>query len=104
MFRTPTAFAAARSTTNVGRFRPARRQLASAGFALLACWALVPATATAIEVVAIEEFWELNVGEPDAQRSAPQVTMVTSPGSVRQYAQIGLQSLPGRFVRNSGAA
>jgi hypothetical protein len=25
-------------------------------------------------------------------------------GSVRQYAQIGLQSLPGRFVRNSGAA
>lgn len=79
MFRTPTASAAARSTKNVGRFRPAPRQLASASFALLACWGLVPATATAIEVVAIEEFWELNVGEPDAQRSAPQVTMVTSP-------------------------
>ena len=79
MFRTPAAFAAARSTRTTGRFRPARRPLASASFALLACWALVPATATAIEVVAIEEFWELNVGEPDAQRSAPQVTMVTSP-------------------------
>lgn len=79
MFRTFAASAAARSTRIAGRFWPARRHLATSGFALLACWALFPATATAIEIVAIEEFWELNVGEPDAQRSAPQVTMVTSP-------------------------
>ncbi len=79
MFRTTAAFAAARSPRIVGRCRSARRHLATSSFALLACWALVPATATAIEIVAIEETWELNVGEPDAQRSAPQVTMVTSP-------------------------
>lgn len=79
MFRTSAAFAAARSTRIAGRYRAAHRHLATSGFALLACWALVPATAAAIEIVAIEEFWELNVGEPDAQRSAPQVTMVTSP-------------------------
>jgi len=79
MFRTTAAFAAARSPRIVGRRRSARRHLATSSFALLACWALVPATATAIEIVAIEEHWELNVGEPDAQRSAPQVTMVTSP-------------------------
>lgn len=79
MFRTTAAFAAARSPRIAGRFRPARRHLATASFALLACWVLVPATAAAIEIVAIEEYWELNVGEPDAQRSAPQITMVTSP-------------------------
>jgi hypothetical protein len=79
MFRTTAAFAAARSPRIVGRRRSARRHLATSSFALLACWALVPATAAAIEIVAIEEHWELNVGEPDAQRSAPQVTMVTSP-------------------------
>ena len=35
--------------------------------------------AVAIDIVAIEEHWELNVGEPDAASSAPQVCMVTSP-------------------------
>jgi hypothetical protein len=30
-------------------------------------------------IVAIEEHWELSVGEPDAASSAPQVCMVTSP-------------------------
>src|SRR5688572_23740034 len=35
------------------------------------------------QVVAIEEHWELTLGQPDAERSAPQTTMVISPvGSV----------------------
>lgn len=66
MFRTQAAFAAARSPSFMS-------------LTLLVCCTLAPATAQAIDIVAIEEFWELNVGEPDAQRSAPQVTMVTSP-------------------------
>ena len=36
-------------------------------------------TASAADVVLIEEHWELHVGGPDAARSAPQVTMVLSP-------------------------
>lgn len=79
MFRTFVAFAAARSPRIAGRSWQSPRHLAPTSFALMACWALVPAIASAIEIVAIEESWELNVGEPDAQRSAPQVTMVTSP-------------------------
>jgi len=79
MFRTRTAYAAARLPKTVGASESCRRRLALTGVALLACWTLFPMTAAAIEIVAIEEFWELNVGEPDAQLSAPQVTMVTSP-------------------------
>jgi len=30
-------------------------------------------------VISVEEHWELQVGEPDTERSAPQVTMVMSP-------------------------
>jgi hypothetical protein len=33
----------------------------------------------AIDIVAIEEHWELSVGEPDAGSSSPQVCMVMSP-------------------------
>ena len=79
MFPTRTAYAAARLPKTARFVGVGRRRLALAGLALLACWTLVPKTASALEIVAIEEFWELNVGEPDAQRSAPQVTMVTSP-------------------------
>ena len=79
MFHIPTSCAAARSVGLFGRLPSGQRLLASAGLAMLACWTLTPATVSAIEIVSIEEFWELNVGEPDAQRSAPQVTMVTSP-------------------------
>lgn len=79
MFHARTACAAARLPKKVAFAGHRQRRLALAGLALLACWSLVPTRAAAIEIVAIEEFWELNVGEPDAQRSAPQVTMVTSP-------------------------
>ena len=79
MFPTRTAFAAARLPRIVRLSRVVQRPLALSCVALLACWSLAPTTAAAIEIVAIEECWELNVGEPDAQRSAPQVTMVTSP-------------------------
>jgi hypothetical protein len=33
----------------------------------------------AIDIVAIEEHWELSIGEPDADSSGPQVCMVMSP-------------------------
>jgi hypothetical protein len=48
----------------------------------LAAWAIVSwlsGSAYAIEVVAIEEHWELSVGQPDAESSSPQVSMVMSP-------------------------
>jgi hypothetical protein len=35
--------------------------------------------ASAIEIVKVEEFWELKLGEPDDNVSAPQVTMAMSP-------------------------
>lgn len=79
MFHARTAYAAARLPKIVGSSGSCQRRLALSCVALLAGWSLVPTPAAAIEIVAIEEFWELNVGEPDAQRSAPQVTMVTSP-------------------------
>jgi hypothetical protein len=44
--------------------------------AALASWC---APSFAIEVVAIEEHWEVQVGEPDAESSGPQVCMVMSP-------------------------
>lgn len=34
---------------------------------------------SAVDVILIEEHWELNVGGPDEARSAPQVTMTMSP-------------------------
>jgi hypothetical protein len=80
MFRRRSALAAAplvsrsrllQETASRGRRAP--------WLALAAIAALVPSTAGAIEVVSIEEHWELSVGEPDPLRSAPQITMVTSP-------------------------
>jgi hypothetical protein len=39
----------------------------------------VPAVAEPNKVVLVEEHWELQVSEPDVERSAPQTTMVMSP-------------------------
>ena len=39
----------------------------------------VPAWADSPRVVSVEEHWELRLGEPDPDRSAPQTTMVHSP-------------------------
>ncbi|MEX2171180.1 MAG: hypothetical protein WD851_17805 [Pirellulales bacterium] len=40
-----------------------------------------PSDLLAIQVVTVEEHWELRLGEPDANLSAPQVTMTMSPTS-----------------------
>ena len=45
----------------------------------LAMAAWMCSTGYAIEIVEIEEHWELTVGEPDAASSSPQVSMVMSP-------------------------
>jgi hypothetical protein len=47
----------------------------------LALWASWCSRSQAIDIVAIEEYWELSVGEPDASSSAPQVSMVMSPSA-----------------------
>ncbi|MCA9235376.1 MAG: hypothetical protein KDA44_07880 [Planctomycetales bacterium] len=47
-------------------------------FALPALLMLLVVEARAIEIVQIEEFWELQVGEPDGLSSSPQVSMVMS--------------------------
>jgi hypothetical protein len=45
--------------------------------------ATAPAWGQSTRVVSIEEHWELQLGQPDVDRSAPQTTMVVSPsGSV----------------------
>jgi hypothetical protein len=41
--------------------------------------AMFAKSASAIDIVAIEEYWELSIGEPDAASSSPQVSMVMSP-------------------------
>jgi hypothetical protein len=56
------------------RFR--RSYLPIAVFALSSWYSAV---GTAVEIMSIEEHWELTVGEPDASDSAPQVSMVMSP-------------------------
>jgi hypothetical protein len=38
-----------------------------------------PAFGQTTQVVSIEEHWELQISEPDPERSAPQITMVMSP-------------------------
>ncbi|HEX6960519.1 MAG TPA: hypothetical protein VF175_01520 [Lacipirellula sp.] len=43
----------------------------------LVAWYVNPTYA--IDIVAIEEHWELSVGQPDSESSAPQVSMVMSP-------------------------
>jgi hypothetical protein len=50
---------------------------------LIICGAIVlnvsPALAESERVVQVEEHWELTLGHPDQERSAPQTTMVISP-------------------------
>jgi hypothetical protein len=53
-----------------------RAALVLPAFVLMAWWS---GPVHAIDIVAIEEHWELEVGEPDASSSGPQVCMVTSP-------------------------
>src|SRR3954470_12113540 len=59
------------------------RTALSAGRAILAVGVSVFAAATAIaessKVVSVEEHWELQISQPDSERSAPQTTMVMSP-------------------------
>ena len=46
--------------------------------------AVSPVLAESNRVISVEEHWELQLAEPDADRSAPQTTMVMSPtGDVR---------------------
>lgn len=49
--------------------------------AVAAMVAAAPSDLQAIEVVTVEEHWELQLGDPDADLSAPQVTMTMSPTS-----------------------
>jgi hypothetical protein len=79
MFPSPAALRAARLAKFASRLRPLQLRWALPLLVFAAYAAATPATALAIEIVAIDEYWELNVGEPDSQRSAPQITMVTSP-------------------------
>jgi hypothetical protein len=59
------------------------RLLLSAGPAVLMAGASIllasPALAQSTKVVSVEEHWELQLAEPDTDRSAPQTTMVMSP-------------------------
>jgi hypothetical protein len=65
------------SETTSPRFRGARRRLLPlAALAVAAAWC---GPVYALDVVAIEEHWEMTVGEPDASSSGPQVCMVTTP-------------------------
>jgi hypothetical protein len=52
---------------------------ATALLTLCSCLSSPTALADNNDVVQIEEHWELEVGGPDAGRSAPQVTMIMSP-------------------------
>ena len=47
--------------------------------AALAIVAWLSGSSFALEIVSIEEHWELNLGEPDSASSSPQVSMVMSP-------------------------
>lgn len=60
-------------------FNP-RLKLASAiWFLAVASLLGIASSSHALEVVAIEEHWELKVGQPDGGVSGPQVTMIMSP-------------------------
>ena len=52
------------------------RPLTTVGLAL---WLTAPCGADSPRILQVEEHWELRVGEPDSQRSAPQATMIMSP-------------------------
>lgn len=80
MFPSTSAVAAARLT---GASRPdhvARRRI-FLPLAVLAVLSWAANSSYAIEIVSIEEHWELRVGLPDAGSSSPQVSMVMSPTS-----------------------
>lgn len=55
------------------------RRRALLPLAALAMIAWLSSTGYAIEIVSIEEHWELSLGQPDAASSSPQVSMVMSP-------------------------
>jgi hypothetical protein len=55
-------------------------RIAAPVLAIIVCVAATkPATAQSTKVVSVEEHWELQLSEPDSERSAPQTTMVMSP-------------------------
>lgn len=60
------------------RSRPPLRSNLASFLSMLAVLA-AGRSVQAIHVVAIEEYWELSIGEPDPESSSPQVTMVVSP-------------------------
>jgi hypothetical protein len=60
-----------------GRTRNKSRVLRPVTALVLAAWWATPGHA--IDIVAVEEHWELSVGEPDAGSSGPQICMVMSP-------------------------
>jgi hypothetical protein len=60
------------------KIRPTAWGLRWAGLAAIVL-ATAPAAAQSNKILQIEEHWELQTGEPDPDRSAPQVTMVMSP-------------------------
>jgi hypothetical protein len=55
--------------------------LLPAPLAALALLAWMTSTGSAIDIVEIQEHWELSIGEPDAASSSPQVSMVMSPNN-----------------------
>lgn len=62
------------------RFSLRSAQLLSSLLCAALCFSVVgQAFAADSDVVEIEEHWQLEVGGPDASRSAPQVTMIMSP-------------------------
>ena len=71
MLQSPQSAAPCRS------FPPYKKQLLPLGVLAIVAW--MTCHCAAIEIVEIEEHWELSVGEPDAPSSSPQVSMVMSP-------------------------
>jgi hypothetical protein len=78
MLRSTPALDAAPATRNTQQVLLPRRR-AALPLVALAMVAWLSSTGYALEIVSIEEHWELNLGEPDAASSSPQVSMVMSP-------------------------
>jgi hypothetical protein len=62
-----------------GNIWPSRRATQWAIAVCSVLGSLQSASAQSTTIVQIEEYWEMAIGEPDAQLSAPQATMVMSP-------------------------
>jgi hypothetical protein len=60
-------------------YRPVLLRLAAFSTVILGAGACVPVFGQSSQVISIEEQWELQVSQPDSERSAPQITMVMSP-------------------------